>query len=288
MKKLLIFQDPGVTVERTLSIAADILPDWEVTHGTVPEGHHALMAVNSVLDSRVMEAMNGGLISLAFTGYDHVDMEAAATHGVAVANVPGYSTNGVAELAFALAVMSMRDPGHRHGRELHGKTVGIIGTGAIGLAAASLFKAASCKILGWSRSEKADFPGKYTGLSYLLGNSDVVSLHLALTEETGKFMNAERFSMMKPGSILVNTARGGLVDQTRLQEFLLSGYLGGAGLDVTTPEPLPPDNILHRITGVVITPHTGFNTKEALERRTVEALKNVAAWSRGERRNRVD
>ncbi len=288
MKKLLIFQDPGITAERTLSIAADLLPDWEVSHGRVPDGHHALIAVNSVLDSSIIEAMKGGLISLAFTGYDHVDLEAAVSQGVAVANVPGYSTNGVAELALALAVMSMRDPGHRYGKELHGKTVGIIGTGAIGLAAASLFKAASCRILGWSRSEKTDFPGKYTGLSYLLGNSDIVSLHLALTKETEMFMNAERFSMMKRGSILVNTARGGLVDQIRLQEFLLSGYLGGAGLDVTTPEPLPPDNILHRMTGVVITPHTGFNTKEALERRTVEALKNVAAWSKGERRNRVD
>lgn len=288
MKQLLILQDPGLSRERTLAIAGRELPGWDVAHGDIPDGHNALLTVNSPVDSEKMKTVNGGMISVAFTGYDHVDMKAASRHGVAVSNVPGYSTNSVAELAFALTVMSMRDPRKKHGIELHGKTVGIIGTGSIGSAAADLFKAASCRVLGWSRSEDPDFPGRYTGLSFLLENSDVVSLHLPLMEKTKSFMNTERFSMMKRGAILVNTARGGLVEHTKLQELLLSGYLAGAGLDVTAPEPLPPENILHRIPGVVITPHSGFNTEEALERRTLEALKNVAAWSRGERRNRVD
>lgn len=288
MKKLLILQDPGVSVEKTLATAARELPDWTFSHGHEPDGHSALVTVMQPVSRRQMKALKGGMISLAFTGYDHIDIEAAREHGIAVSNVPGYSTNSVAELSLALTIMSMRDTRSTTGKELHGKTVGIIGTGSIGFAAASLFKAASCEILGWSRTERRGFPGKYTELSHLLNISDVVSLHLSLSEETERFMNAERFSMMKRGSILINTARGGIVDQTKLQENLLSGHLGGAGLDVTTPEPLPPDNILYRIPGVVITPHVGFNTTEALERRTVEALKNVAAWSRGERRNRVD
>lgn len=288
MKRLLVLQDPGVTVEKTLSIAARELPGWQITHGDMPDGHDALLTVNQPVDSLKMEAMARGMISVAFTGFDHIDLKAACRHGVAVTNVPGYSTHSVAEQAFALAINSLRDPERKHGSELCGKTVGIIGTGLIGVVTASLCKAASCEVLGWSRSENSSFPGRYTELSYLLGNSDIVSLHLPLTDSTKLFMNAERFSMMKRGAILINTARAGLVDQSKLLEFLLCGYLGGAGLDVTTPEPLPPHDILHRIPGVVITPHTGFNTTEALERRTVEALKNVAAWSRGERRNRVD
>ncbi len=288
VKRLLILQDPGISPEKTLMAASRELPGWEIIRGDSSESCSALLTVNSPVDESILKKISGGLVSVAFTGYDHVDMDAASSQSVAVSNVPGYSTHSVAELAFALTINSLRDPRRKHGSELSGKTVGIIGTGSIGIAAASLFKAASCRILGWSRAERPEFSGRYTGLSYLLENSDVVSLHLPLNDDTGMFMNAERFSMMKRGAILINTARAGLVDQTKLLEYLLSGYLEGAGLDVTDPEPLPPDNILHRITGVAITPHIGFNSTEALERRTVEALKNVAAWSRGERRNRVD
>ncbi len=288
VKCLLILQDPGVSTEKTLMVASRELPGWEIRSGGSPEGCSALLTVNSPVDASILERISGGLVSVAFTGFDHVDMNAVRRYSVAVSNVPGYSTSSVSELAFALAINSLRDPRRKHGSELSGKTVGFVGTGAIGIAAASLFKAASCRILGWSRSEKIEFPGSYTALSYLLENSDIVSLHLPLNSDTEMFMNPERFSMMKRGAVLINTARAGLVDQTKLQEHLLSGYLGGAGLDVTNPEPLPIDNILHRIPGVAITPHIGFNSTEALERRTVEALKNVAAWSRGERRNRVD
>lgn len=288
MKKLLFLQDPGASAGKAFAAAATELPSWQILAGDEPDGCNALITVNLPVGSRQMEAMSGGIVSTAFTGYDHIDLKAAAEWGVAVSNVPGYSSRSVAELAFALSIMSLRDPRLEHGRELCGKTVGIIGTGSIGFASAGLFRAASCEVLGFSRSEKPGFPGKYTDLEFLLRKSDVVSLHLPLTRETEHFMDSEKLGMMKRGAILVNTARGALVNQIKLQELLLSGSLGGAGLDVTTPEPLPQSNILHRIPGVVITPHTGFNTVEALERRTVEALRNVAAWDRGERRNRVD
>lgn len=285
MKHLLILQDPGVSEESTKAIALKELPGWKVSHGSEPTDHDAVITVNKPIK---MEAIRNGMISIAFTGYDHIDLEAAGKLNIAVSNVPGYSTQSVAELAFAMTVMSLRDPRRKNGKELSGKTVGIIGTGAIGSSTANFFKTASCKLLGWSRSENKQFPGKYTSLHDLLENSDVVSIHLPLNKQTEQFMNSERFAMMKRGAILVNTARGGLIDQTKLQELLLSGYLGGAALDVTTPEPLPPDNILHSIAGVVVTPHVGFNTEDALKRRTVEALRNIASWSRGERRNRVD
>ncbi len=288
MKKLLILQEPGVTEEKTRNIAASELPGWQVVYGDISQVCDALLTVNQPIDEEKMKNMSGGIVAVAFTGYDHVDIEAAKRNSVAVCNVPGYSTNSVAELAFALTIMSLRDGRRKFGIELFGKTVGIIGTGAIGCAAASLYSTASCSVLGWSKSENPDFVGKYTGLAYLLENSDIVSLHIPLNEKTKNFMNAERFSMMKRGAILVNTARAGLVDQSKLQEFLLSGYLNGAGLDVTTPEPLPDDNVLYKIPGVVMTPHSGFNTEQALERRTIEVMKNISAWSRGARRNRID
>lgn len=288
MGKLLLLEEPGVGPAETLNAAAEILPGWSLETGDVVDGHTALITVKSPVNAEMMEKLRGGIVSVAFTGFDHVDTSAARDFGVAVANVPGYSTPGVAELAFSLAVRSLRDPDRRFGLELHGKTVGIIGTGEIGIATAGLFRAAGCRILGWSRSMRKDFSGEYARLETLLGESDIVSLHLPLGPETWNFMDREKLGMMKKGAILVNTSRGAVVDQKALEEMIVSGDLGGAGLDVTVPEPLPDGHPLRDLPGVAVTPHIGYRTEEAVRRRTREALMNISSWEHGERRNRVD
>jgi len=288
MKKLLVLQEPGVSAKETRKIAGRILPRWTITQGNEPDGHSAIITVRRPVDRGMMKKLAGGMVSVAFTGYDHIDMDSAREFGIALSNVPGYSTESVAELAFALTVMSMRDPRRTFGIELRGKTAGIIGTGNIGIETAKLFRAAGCSVLGWSRSEKSSFPGDYVTLESLLGDSDVVSLHIPLNPETELFLNRAKMRLMKRGAILVNTARGALVDQEAMEEMLLKGQLGGAGLDVTTPEPLPEGHSLTAIPGVVVTPHIGYKTQEALRKRTHEALLNIASWERGERRNRID
>lgn len=287
MNRLLILQEPGISPSKTIAAAADILPGWKIQGGNEPDGHRALITVRRSVDREMLKKLTGGMVSVAFTGYDHIDIHSAREFSVAVSNVPGYSTRSVSELAFALTVKSLRDPRREHGIELCGKTAGIIGTGSIGNRTAELFKTAGCRVVGWSRSRSSAFPGEYLELDEVLRESDIISLHLPLTGETGLFLNEDRLSLMKKGAVLVNTARGGLVDQEALQRLLSSGYLGGAALDVTTPEPLPGNSPLRSIPGVIITPHVGYNTSEALQRRTVEALLNIAAWTRGERRNRI-
>ncbi len=288
MKKLLILQEPGISTAETLRAAGEHLPDWVVESGNQPTDHSAIITVRRPVDREMIKRLLGGIVSVAFTGTDHIDLHSAREFGVAVTNVPGYSTGSVSELAFALTVKSLRDTRREHGIELAGKTVGIIGTGNIGTGTAGLFKAAGCRILGWSRTRRQTFPGTYVSLEKLLRESDIVSLHIPLDRGTGTFLDRKRLMMMKPGAILVNTARGGLVDQNALVELLASGRLGGAALDVTVPEPLPSESPLYGIPGVVVTPHVGYRTREALGRRTEEAMRNIAAWERGERRNRVD
>lgn len=287
-RKLLILQEPGISPAKTRLAASMILPGWKIEGGNQPNGHSALITVRRPVDREMMKFLLGGIISVAFTGFDHIDVSSAREYGIAVCNVPGYSTRSVSELAFALTVKSLRDPRRKHGIELCEKTVGIVGTGEIGIQTAELFKAAGCRIIGWSRSRRNKFPGTYEDLNTVLRESDIVSLHIPLNKETRGFMNSRRLSMMKEGAILVNTARGDLVDQQTLLKLLMEGFLGGAALDVTNPEPLPADNPLRKIPGVVISPHMGYNTSEALQRRTAEALRNISAWQRGERRNRVD
>ncbi len=288
MKKLLVLQEPGISPAETGRVAKRILPRWSIDSGNEPDGHNALITVRRPVDREMLKGLVGGIVSVAFTGYDHIDVDSAREFGIAVSNVPGYSTASVAELAFSLAVMSIRDPRRDLGTELRGKTAGFIGTGSIGIEAAKLFKASGCKILGWSRSRRDAFPGEYVSLEKLLNQSDVISLHVPLNYETERFMDREKLQVMKRGAVLVNTARGDIVDQDALQEMLQNGWLGGAGLDVTTPEPLPDDHPLFSIPGVIVTPHIGYRTVEAIRRRTREALLNIASWEHGERRNRVD
>ena len=236
-------------------------------------------------------------VSVAFVGYDHVDVSACRALGARIANTAGYCDDAVAELAVGLALACLRrfPDCHRavqgggssaglQGSELAGKTVGIIGTGAIGQRTAQLFSAFRCRLLGYSRRARPEAEAlgiRYVSLPELLSSSDIVSLHTPLTEETRGLRGREELALMRPGAVLVNTARGPVVDSAALSEALKEGRIR-AGIDVYEKDPpLPADHPLIGAPNLVCTPHIGFNTRESIERRAAMAFENVTAFLNG-------
>ncbi len=268
-------------------------------------GADVLIIANSPLPARVIRsAPNLKMISVAFTGVDHVDIGACSERGIVVCNARGYSTHSVAELTFGLIFSVLRkitacDAAAREGRtgeglvgfELYGKTVGIVGTGAIGLRVAELAKAFGCRLLGYSRTrrkEALEMGLKYVSLEELMSESDVLCLHVPLTEETRLLINKERIALMKPSAVLINAARGGVVDSHALAEALNEGRIAGAGIDVFEAEPpLPQDHPLLHARNTVLTPHVAFATAESLLRRADIAFGNIIAWLDGKPRNLI-
>ena len=212
-----------------------------------------IMIANMPLRAEVINSCSKlKYIDVAFTGVDHVDLEAARAKGIQVSNAAGYSTQSVAELALCMMISLLRNVPQvsercREGRtkdglvgcELRGKTVGIVGAGAIGTRTAELCHAFGCTILGNKRHVTGNEPSfiHFVTLDELLEQSDIVSLHCPLTPETHHLINAERISKMKQGAYLINTARGGVIDSEALAQALNEGYLSGAGIDVFENEP---------------------------------------------------
>lgn len=244
------------------------------------------------------------MIAVAFTGYDSVDMEYCKEHGIAIYNVPKYSTNSVVELAIGLTITVMREitKGNtvirnegwsiKPGIELFGKTVGIMGTGEIGVATARIFKAFGCEIIGWSRSENEAF--KALGAKYIADKqeffamADIVSVHLPLNKQTEGIIGEKELKAMKPTAILINTARGAIVNEAELIAALEQKVIAGAGLDVFEKEPIESDNRLLKLDNVVLTPHVAYKTEEALSRRMEVTVKNIVDFKDGKKDNRVD
>ena len=198
-------------------------------------------------------------ISVAFTGVDHIDLEACHEKGIIVSNAAGYSTQAVTELVFGLAISVLRNVLPCDGRtrtggtkdglpgfELYGKTFGIVGTGAIGSAVARIAKAFGCKVIAYNRSEKPELVAEgitFTDLDTVVQEADILSLHVPLTEETRHVIDAKRIDMMKDTAVLINTARGPVVDNEALAKALHAGKLRGAGIDVFEVEPpIPTDH----------------------------------------------
>jgi len=222
------------------------------------------------------------MLSVAFTGLDHIDLEYCSKHGIKVQNAAGYSTTAVSELAIGLMIDVMRHitafdgtirkgngRGPFLGRELRGKTVGVVGTGAIGTATIKLLLAFGCKVMAYNRSEHkevVDMGVNYCSLEDLLKNSDIVTLHVPMTSETHHLINAEGLALMKPTAILINTARGNVVDIKALAQSLKEGKIAGAGIDVYEQEPpLPTSHPLLNVPNCVAVPHIGFATREAFD-----------------------
>lgn len=258
---------------------------------------------NSPLSGEVIKSNpNLKMISVAFTGIDHVDIQACKEQGVTICNAAGYSTHSVAELTFGLILSTLRnigpcDTATREGKtraglvgnEIYNKTLGIIGTGAIGRRVAQIGKAFGCKVLGYSRTDRQDAKDigiTYVSLEELLRESDIVSLHVPLTDETKLLINKERIELMKPSSILINAARGGVVDNEALAEALNNDKIAGAGIDVFEMEPpIPQKHPLLNAKNVVLAPHVAFATDESMLRRAEITFDNITEWLKDKPQN---
>jgi len=265
------------------------------------------------------------LIATRSTGYDHIDLACATERKIAIANVPGYGENAVAEYTFALLLtltrkILMASARTQHGdytleglrgSDLYGKTLGVIGTGAIGIHVIRIAKGVGMQVLAYDvfpQHHLAEVLGfSYGNLAELLAHSDIVTLHAPATPETFHLLNRETFSQMKRGAFFINTARGSLVNVQALAWALDTGILAGAGLDTLEGEEffqheeellhepgteeklklLVQHHILQQRNNVVITPHIAFNTEEALRRILETTIENVHAFSLGHPQNLV-
>lgn len=232
------------------------------------------------------------MLSVAFTGLDHIDLNYCKEHNIIVQNAAGYSTTAVSELAVGLMIDvlrkvteldgTIRQGGSRGsflGRELKGKTVGVVGTGAIGTATIKLLKAFGCKVMAYSRSQRkevVDMGVEYCDLDTLMRQSDIVTLHVPMTAETHHLVGAKELALMKPTAIVINTARGNVVNIEALAKALKEGKIAGAGIDVYEKEP-PLENThpLLNAPNCVAVPHIGYATREAFDIRADIVIDHV-------------
>jgi D-3-phosphoglycerate dehydrogenase len=244
------------------------------------------------------------MIAVCGIGYDAIDLPTATEQGIVVCNVPGRTATVVAEHAVGLMFAVARNMAFQTielkagrwrgdlGVSLTGKQLGVIGTGNIGCEMIRLCRAIGMKAVAWSLHPDPDKAARlgfeYVSLDQLLQKSDVVSLHTRLSDQTRGLMNAERFAVMKHGSILINTARGAMVETNALVGALESGALFGAGLDVFDEEPVPADHPILRCSRVVLTPHTADTTQEGLDVLTLGCIDNIRAFLAGTPQNVVN
>ena len=229
------------------------------------------------------------MLSIAFTGLDHIDMEECQRRGIVVKNAAGYSTEAVAEETICMMIglyrhviendsitRSCKGLSMAPGREIAGKTVGIIGLGAIGQRTAALVQAFGCKVIAWNRTPK-QVPGvTMVEKETLLKEADIVALHIALNNDTKNFLTAKDFAMMKSSAIIVNAARGPVVNTADLAEALKKGIIAGAALDVYDVEPpLSSENPILEAPNTLLLPHIGFSTKEAFQLRLGIVVDNI-------------
>lgn len=241
-------------------------------------------------------------ICVAFTGYDHVDMAYCRERGIAVSNCAGYSTVAVADLVFGLLLAvyrnivacdaAVRQGGTKAGLvgpELEGKKFGIVGAGAIGSRVARIAAAFGCQVYAYSRTKK-DLPDVtfVDTLDELMSTCDVVSLHVPQTPETTGLIDERRIALMKPEAVLINCARGPVVDSAALAAALNEGRIAGAGIDVfETEPPIATDHVLLNAKNVVATPHVAFASNEAMVKRAAIVADNVRGYLTGEPKNLV-
>ena len=232
------------------------------------------------------------LIQKIGVGVNTIDLEAARANGIAVCNMPGTNTRAVAEMTLMLMLSALRrgamlDRATRRGEgwsldaaiqddlgEIAGKTIGLVGFGGVPRLLAPILRAMDAQVIYTATAPKADCADDFRCLPELLGEADILSLHVPLTPETERMIDRAAIDAMKPGAILVNTARGGLVDQTALVAALKSGKIRAAGLDVFDPEPVPADDPILALDNVSLTPHLAWLTAETLERSIEIALEN--------------
>jgi phosphoglycerate dehydrogenase-like enzyme len=248
---------------------------------------------SSKFTAQVMDrAPNLRLISVWGTGTDHIDLAAAAARNITVTNTPGVSAPSVAEHALALLLAAARripqaDAATRRGEwprgqgvELRNKICGVIGLGAIGRQFAALAQGIGMRVIAWTM-HPLPLPGiELVELDHLLGAADVISVHLRLSRDTESLVAAPQFALMKKTAILINTARGPIVEESALIEALSTNRIAAAGLDVFAEEPLPPDHPLTQLPNAILTPHCAGITPEALNAGLQMAVHNISEFLR--------
>lgn len=264
-----------------------------------------IILANQPLNRTVIESCPKlKLLSVAFTGVDHIDLAACKEKKITVCNAAGYSTNAVAELTFGLAIAVIRNivacdkearsSGTKAGLvgfELAGKKFGVIGTGAIGARVAEIAAAFGCEVFAYSRSQKEALIAKgvnYVDLKTLTATCDFISLHVPLNTHTKNLIDAKILASMKPSTILINTARGSVVDNVALAAALNSDQIAGAGIDVFEMEPpVPTTHPLVNAKNTVLTPHVAFASDESLYTRAEIVVANIEHWLSGTPQNLV-
>ncbi len=268
----------------------------------------AVICNKTQITAAVMAACpNLKYVGLFATGFNNIDVTYAAAHGVTVCNVPGYSTEAVAQLTFAL-LLSVTNRAHEYNAtvaagdwvrsrtftyfpipltELCGKTMGIVGYGAIGRRVGDMARAFGMRVLVHGRRPIPDADVEQVPFEELLRRSDVVSMHCPLNADSDGMMDAAAFAKMKQGAIFINTARGGLVDEHALRAALDSGHLMGAGVDVLRVEPMAADCPLLGAPNCIITPHIAWAGVETRRRLMGVVAENIRCWLAGAPQNRV-
>lgn len=235
---------------------------------------------------------NVKMLSIAFTGLDHIDLEECERRGILVNNAAGYSTEAVAEETICMMIglyrhiiendkitRSRKGIPMSPGREIAGKTIGVVGLGAIGQRVVKLAQAFGCKVLAWNRTPK-DIEGvALVDKETLFKESDIVTLHVALNNETRNFVSSKEINLMKESAIIINAARGPVVNANDLADALKNGRIAGAALDVyDTEPPIPESNPLLLAPNTMLLPHIGFATEEAFELRLGIVVRNVEKY----------
>ena len=310
--KIAIVEPLGIDEKAVEKLQQEFLPkDIElVYYNTAPAddaekirraaGAQIVMLANMPFRKNVLEKCTDlKMLSVAFTGVDHVDMDYCRENDIMVCNCSGYANEAVSELVFGMIInlyrsifaadKAVRSGGTKKGLmqiELYKKRFGIIGAGAIGLKTARLAEAFGCEVYAYSRTPKNIEGMKFVGLDELLATCDIVSVHVPLTPQTKDLINAENIVKMKPNAILINTARGPVVNAKALADALRNGTIAGAGVDVFDVEPpLAEDNPLLDVPHTVLTPHIGFATQEAMQKRAVIAFDNIKKYLEGKPQN---
>ena len=267
-------------------------------------GSAEIMITNKcIIDEGVLEKLeNLRYIGVLATGYNNIDVSACKRRGIVVTNVPSYSTESVVQSVFGLILelyigIGSQSASVKRGdwakapdfcyypmglRELSGKTLGIIGYGSIGRRVKEVALAFGMKVIVNTRTKRVQEDGfRYVTREELFSESDIVTLHCPLTDENKGMINSAAISLMKPGAIIINTARGGLIVSSELCEALKTGRIAGAGLDVAECEPPAADDPLIAQPNVIVTPHTAWATHEARERLMKKAALNLEAFLKG-------
>jgi glyoxylate reductase len=267
-------------------------PSYETLRGYAAQADALLTLLTDRVDAALIEAAPQlKVIANYAVGYDNIDVDAASARGIPVGNTPDALTEATADLTFALLMAAARriteaaafarsgqwqtwEPAGFLGADVSGATLGIIGLGRIGQAVARRASGFGMEVLTTETRDQRN-------LEHLLSRSDFVSIHLPLTTGTRDLIGADAFALMKPTAILINTARGPIVDREALAQALHTGQIAGAAMDVTMPEPLPPDDPLWRAPNLLVVPHIGSATWSARERMTELAVENILAGLAG-------